>query len=314
MPLTVTSETLDLNNSKTTGVYNLKASSYTNAPLSGNATLFVNFDVGTPYQLFMHDATFKLYYRSYNKTDAVWNAWSSTLANDISGKAATATKLANARTINGTSFDGSGNITTANWGTARNIYVADSDGTNTGAAVSVNGSGNATLKLPATIKASLTGNASTATKLAASKTINGTAFDGSGNITTANWGTSRTLTIGNKGQSVNGSGNVTWSLADIGASPLQKSVVNRTVSSGTLTLTTDRYQTATLASGNTIALPSVSAFTKINLFVKDCAISTINLPDNCKWRVDPNLDSGDSFKFTFIYTGQEWLAEVNIYS
>lgn len=76
-----------------------------------------------------------------------------------SGNAATATKLATARTINGTSFDGSANITTASWGTARNISISDSDGTNTGSAVSVNGSDNATLKLPSTIKASLTGNA-----------------------------------------------------------------------------------------------------------------------------------------------------------
>jgi len=33
------------------------------------------------------------------------------------------------------------------------------------------------------------------------------------------WTTARTLTIGNKGQSVDGSGNVSWSLADIGAAP-----------------------------------------------------------------------------------------------
>ena len=61
------------------------------------------------------------------------------------------------------------------------------------------------------------GNANAAVKLATARTINGTNFDGSANITTANWGTARTLTIGNKGQSVNGSGNVSWSLADIGA-------------------------------------------------------------------------------------------------
>lgn len=63
----------------------------------------------------------------------------------------------------------------------------------------------------------LNGNASTATTLQTSRTINGTSFNGSGNITTANWGTSRTLTIGNTGKSVNGSGNVTWSLSEIGA-------------------------------------------------------------------------------------------------
>jgi len=51
------------------------------------------------------------------------------------------------------------------WTTARNISISDSDGTNTGTAVSVDGSAAATLKLPATIKASLTGNADTATSL-----------------------------------------------------------------------------------------------------------------------------------------------------
>lgn len=82
----------------------------------------------------------------------------------FSGNASTATKLQTARTINGTSFDGSGNITTANWGTARNISISDSAGTNTGSAVSVNGSAAVVLKLPATIAATLSGNASTATK------------------------------------------------------------------------------------------------------------------------------------------------------
>jgi len=62
-----------------------------------------------------------------------------------------------------------------------------------------------------------TGNASTATKLTTARSINGTNFDGSGNITTANWGTARTITIGNTGKSVNGGGNVSWSLSEIGA-------------------------------------------------------------------------------------------------
>lgn len=135
----------------------------------------------------------------------------------LSGNAATATKLQTARTINGTSFNGSANITTANWGTARNIGIVNSDGTGTAVTTSVNGSGNVNLKLPATIKATLTGNASTATTLANARTINGTSFNGSANITTANWGTARTITIGNTGKSVNGSANVTWSLSEIGA-------------------------------------------------------------------------------------------------
>lgn len=62
-----------------------------------------------------------------------------------------------------------------------------------------------------------TSNVASANKLATARSINGTNFDGTANITTANWGTARTLTIGSTGKSVNGSGNVSWSLAEIGA-------------------------------------------------------------------------------------------------
>ncbi|MGL5716977.1 MAG: tail fiber domain-containing protein [Paraclostridium sp.] len=65
----------------------------------------------------------------------------------------------------------------------------------------------------------LQGNADTSTKLATVRSINGTNFDGSGNITTANWGTARNLQVGNTAKSVNGGGNVTWSLSEIGAAP-----------------------------------------------------------------------------------------------
>ena len=55
-----------------------------------------------------------------------------------------------------------------------------------GSVVSVNGSGNVNLKLPATIKASITGNVSgnagTATKLQTARTIWGQSFNGSTNI------------------------------------------------------------------------------------------------------------------------------------
>jgi hypothetical protein len=64
---------------------------------------------------------------------------------------------------------------------------------------------------------STTGNAATATTLQTARTINGTSFNGSANITTANWGTARTITVGATGKSVNGSANVSWTLAEIGA-------------------------------------------------------------------------------------------------
>ena len=63
------------------------------------------------------------------------------------------------------------------------------------------------------------GHTNSANTLATARTINGTSFNGSANITTANWGTARNITIGNTTKSVNGSGNVSWTLAEIGASP-----------------------------------------------------------------------------------------------
>lgn len=56
-----------------------------------------------------------------------------------------------------------------------------------------------------------------AAKLTTARTINGTSFNGTANIVTSYWGTARTITIGATGKSVNGSGNVSWTLAEIGA-------------------------------------------------------------------------------------------------
>ena len=83
----------------------------------GSATLPIYLNAGTP------------------------TACSTTLGVSITGNAATATKLQTARTINGTSFDGTANIVTAYWGTARTISLS---GAVTGSA-SVNGSQNVTI-------------------------------------------------------------------------------------------------------------------------------------------------------------------------
>src|SRR5574344_2471814 len=82
--------------------------------------------------------------------------FSSNIVGNLTGNAATSTKLQTTRTINGTNFDGSANITTVQWGTARNISITD--GTNTSSAVSVNGSQAYSLNLPSTIKATFVGN------------------------------------------------------------------------------------------------------------------------------------------------------------
>ena len=76
------------------------------------------------------------------------------------------------------------------------------------------------------------GNAATATKLATARTIGGVSFDGSANInlpgvnaagtqnttgSAAKWTTARTLTLGATGKAMDGSANVTWTLAEMGA-------------------------------------------------------------------------------------------------
>lgn len=69
----------------------------------------------------------------------------------------------------------------------------------------------------AEFKGKLTGNADTASRLAAPRTVNGTAFDGSANIVTTSWGAYRKVTIGNTTKDVNGGVNVAWTLSEIGA-------------------------------------------------------------------------------------------------
>ena len=90
------------------------------------------------------------------------------------GAAESADTLTTARSINGTAFDGSADITTEYWGTARTIYISDSGGSHTGTGVSVDGSGNATLYLPSTITATLSGTATRATYLGSSTVGSGT--------------------------------------------------------------------------------------------------------------------------------------------
>jgi hypothetical protein len=72
----------------------------------------------------------------------------------------------------------------------------------------------------------LAANASTATTLQTARLINGTSFNGSANITTANWGTSRTITIGDTAKSLNGSTNVTWSRAELGITKVNIDALN----------------------------------------------------------------------------------------
>lgn len=127
-----------------------------------------------------------------------------------------------------------------------------------------------------TADASITGNAATATTLQTARSINGTSFNGSAAITTANWGTARTITIGSTGKSVNGSANVSWSLAEIGAAAASH---NHTSLTGVTSIefaaeASDRGSITTTVSGT-------STFFDFNL-------TDDNNNDEWRWRFTPS--------------------------
>lgn len=192
----------------------------------------------------------------------------------ISGNAATATKLASAVTINGVSFDGSANITINAVDATPRIAVSEKGAPNGVATLDENGlvpstqlpsyvddvleydsaplfpavgergkiyvaldtnqvyrwSGSAYININNSV-----GSADTATRLATPRKINGTNFDGTSDITTANWGTGRTITIGSTGKTVDGSANITWSLAEIGAASADHSHALANITDFTIT-------------------------------------------------------------------------------
>ena len=107
-----------------------------------------------------------------------------------------------------------------------------------------------------TISATLSGNASTSSTLQTPRTINGTSFNGSTNITTNSWGKARTFELTGDvtgSVSVDGSGNVLLSTA----------ITNSGVS----------ILTGTIAHGGTIPLPSGYS------------------EGQCKWMVSVNNDN-----------------------
>ena len=88
---------------------------------------------------------------------------------------ASATKLQTARTINGTAFDGTAAITTAKWGTARNLTIGNT-------AKSVDGSSAMAWSLAEIGALGVNANAVSASKLQTARTIWGQSFDGTDNV------------------------------------------------------------------------------------------------------------------------------------
>ena len=153
---------------------------------------------------------------TYDDSDGTLDFVVGTLNQDTTGNAATATALETARTIGGTSFDGTSNISVAladtatALATARNIGGVSFDGTSNIDLAGVNTTGNQ----------DTTGNAATATKLATARTIGGTSFDGSANISVALADTATILANARtiNGVSFDGSANITTLTAGTGVS------------------------------------------------------------------------------------------------
>lgn len=134
----------------------------------GNTTSFY----GDSWRMFYNTSTKKLrlfwYYADYNNcqvtilnkrnfmTNISNGTWYTSIPSDSGSELPrnynAADKLVTGRTINGTTFDGTANITTSYWGTTRTFYIQDHNASHTGAGVSVNGSANVYLKLPNSIQ------------------------------------------------------------------------------------------------------------------------------------------------------------------
>ena len=120
----------NLNNYQTAGFYhqtaNANATTALNYPVASAGSLLVQTAAGVIQTYKVYNSS-NVYVRGYY--NSAWSAWRKLAL--VTDNVASATKLQTARTINGTSFNGTANITTANWGTARNIGIVNSDGTGT---------------------------------------------------------------------------------------------------------------------------------------------------------------------------------------
>lgn len=148
------------------------------------------------------------------------NVYATNLNGTLTGNASSATKLATARTIalstgatgTATAFDGTGNIVIP-------VTAVDAAKLNTGTVP--------TARLSGTYNIGVSGNAGTATKLAAARSINGVAFDGTSNITVAD-----ATKLPTAGGTMTGSINLpqmggNWITGLTGPAPITQTVSNR---------------------------------------------------------------------------------------
>ena len=90
-------------------------------------------------------------------------------------------------------------------------------------------------------------------------------------------------------------------------------VVQVDVVDGILQLTADKYQKTNMVDGTEILFPSVDKFTEIHLYFNSDINMNLIFPD-CRWRVEPNIEEGNSYEIIATYNTIEWLVNVISYS
>lgn len=104
---------------------------------------------------------------------------------------------------------------------------------------------------------------------------------------------------------------------EIGESSNKETVVLNNPVSNVLNLTTDKYQKATnMQTDTTIVFPEVEPdkLMEIHLFFEAGGDITLIFPDNCKWRVDANIEEGKAYEIVMTYNTISWLADIIVYS
>jgi hypothetical protein len=234
------------------------------------------------------------------------------ITGDVTGNADTATTLATARTIGGTSFDGSANIAVALATLATTVTITDNESTNESNALIFTAGGDvdggnlglesdgtltynpSTGKVTATgfvgaltgaVTGAVTGNADTATTLATARTIGGTSFDGSANIAVALATLATTATVSDSTANTNFpvvfNNESNALLDDTGALRYNPSTGTLLVPNLVVAGTTTTVDTVTMEAANAIIFEGATADAhETTLTIVDpTADRTINLPN-----------------------------------
>lgn len=98
---------------------------------------------------------------------------------------------------------------------------------------------------------------------------------------------------------------------------IDTTINNNLPSNGSLTLTTSKFQTTTLATPTEIQLPEVTKYTEIHLFFTGVSGVTIGTgTTNVKWENQPTIEDNKTYELIFTYINDTigWVAKTVVYN